>query len=113
MEEYTHTFAKAAESITSLGMAASDAASSFSKFIHGISPIGNEPSPAAIEVIDNRSAYEERIIQQVLARFAQVPIVKHTCHGCGATVELDADKHLFMCRYCGSAYAIGTAQINS
>lgn len=112
MEEYIHTFTNATESIANLGVAVNDAASSFSKFIHGVALSRNEAAPA-IEVIDNRSAYEERIIQQVLARFAQVPIVKHTCHGCGATVELDADKHLFICRYCGSTYAIGTAQINS
>ena len=110
MKEYIYT--NVTESIANLGMAASDAASSFSKFLHGIALSGNEPTQM-VEVLDSRSIDEERIIQQVLERFAQVPIVKHTCHGCGATIEMDADKHLFICRYCGSAYAIGTAQINS
>lgn len=53
----------------------------------------------------------DKIFQEMASRFNKVPIVKHKCHGCGATVEMDADRHLFTCAYCGSAYAIGTAQI--
>lgn len=54
----------------------------------------------------------EEIIAKILERFSKAPIVQHKCHNCGATVEMDADKHIFICRYCGSAYAIGTAHVN-
>ena len=40
------------------------------------------------------------------------PIVEHKYNNCGAPLKMDADNHLFKCRYCGTAYLIGTNQIN-
>lgn len=60
----------------------------------------------------NSSNFSEEIIAKVIERFSKAPIVQHKCHNCGATVEMDVDKHIFICRYCGSAYAIGTAHVN-
>lgn len=53
------------------------------------------------------------IIKDLIAKLSQTPILKHQCHSCGGTIEMDADNHLFRCPYCGSAYAIGTAMVHS
>lgn len=55
----------------------------------------------------------ELIFQEMAKRFNQVPLMEHKCNNCGAVISMDADKHLFTCKYCGSAYAVGTAQIYS
>lgn len=55
----------------------------------------------------------DEIYKMMMSRLERVPIVKHECHGCGAVLELDADKHIFVCKYCGACYAIGTALIKS
>ena len=69
--------------------------------------------------ITHRMAYDvdqnvlDKIFQEMAKRFNQVPIIEHKCNNCGAVISMDADRHIFTCKYCGSAYAIGTAQINS
>lgn len=55
----------------------------------------------------------DEIYQMMVKRLERVPVVKHECHSCGAVLELDADKHIFVCKYCGSCYAIGTQRINA
>lgn len=54
-----------------------------------------------------------QIFQEMAKRFNQVPLMEHKCNNCGAAISMDADRHLFVCGYCGSAYVVGTAQINS
>ena len=36
------------------------------------------------------------IVKDLIAKLSQTPILKHQCHSCGGTVEMDADNHLFM-----------------
>lgn len=52
---------------------------------------------------------EEEVLQRLILRLGKKPLVQHKCHNCGATVELDSEKHIFVCRYCGSAYAVGSS----
>lgn len=40
------------------------------------------------------------------------PLYEHKCQNCGGTVELDYDKAIFICPYCGSHYALNTERIN-
>lgn len=80
--------------------------------------IGPDISNTTFEIQDSISRQVDenimnQIFQEMTKRFSQVPIVSHTCHNCGAKVSMDADKHLFTCGYCGSAYAVGTTQIYS
>lgn len=35
----------------------------------------------------------------------------HNCQNCGATLNLEENKPLFHCRYCGSTYLIGTQRL--
>lgn len=37
----------------------------------------------------------------------------HGCRNCGAQLELDIDKPVVHCKYCGQTYVIGTIQLNS
>jgi DNA-directed RNA polymerase subunit RPC12/RpoP len=37
----------------------------------------------------------------------------HNCANCGATLNIEENKPVFHCKYCGSTYLIGTAQIYS
>jgi DNA-directed RNA polymerase subunit RPC12/RpoP len=37
----------------------------------------------------------------------------HNCATCGATVDIEENKPVFHCKYCGSTYVIGPAQIYS
>lgn len=52
------------------------------------------------------------IVKQVKASMAVKPVLEHKCNGCGATVKMDIDNHIFWCEYCGRTYAIGTTMIN-
>ncbi len=37
----------------------------------------------------------------------------HNCANCGATLDIEENKPVFHCKYCGSTYVIGPAQIYS
>lgn len=37
----------------------------------------------------------------------------HNCANCGAQLEIEENKPVFHCKYCGSTYVIGPAQIYS
>jgi predicted RNA-binding Zn-ribbon protein involved in translation (DUF1610 family) len=37
----------------------------------------------------------------------------HNCTNCGAQLEVEENKPIFHCKYCGSTYVIGTAQVRS
>lgn len=54
----------------------------------------------------------DNIYDYIMKKFSIKPTIEYKCHNCGAVIELDNDKHIFICRYCGSAYAVGTNMIN-
>lgn len=37
----------------------------------------------------------------------------HGCRNCGAKIDVDINKPVFCCKYCGTSYVIGTVQQNS
>lgn len=37
----------------------------------------------------------------------------HGCRNCGAKIDVDINKPVFHCKYCGTSYVIGTVQQNS
>ncbi len=55
--------------------------------------------------------FKENFEKQLLKKLFVHPTFEHKCNNCGGTIELDIDKHIFRCPYCGSVYAIGTSQI--
>ena len=75
-------------------------------------------SPATVDMsgvsnLELSDDIKEKMFTEFMSKLSRVPTVKHECHSCGGTVEFDADKHIFICPYCGSCYAVGTAMINS
>lgn len=52
-------------------------------------------------------------IQKIWERLnTQVSLV-HNCANCGATLQLEENKAIIHCRYCGSTYIVGPARLNS
>ena len=37
----------------------------------------------------------------------------HGCRNCGAKIDVEINKPIFHCKYCGTTYVIGTVQQNS
>ena len=64
------------------------------------------------DIQPNTITLTDDIMKQIIERLSVKPTFKHKCNSCGATLEMDSDKHIFLCKYCGSAYAVGTQMIN-
>lgn len=62
--------------------------------------------------LDLASDIRERLYSEFMDRLSEIPIISHKCNSCGGTVEMDADRHIFVCPYCGTCYAVGTKMIN-
>lgn len=67
---------------------------------------------AAVAFADPVSEEINRLINEAFERFSKAPMYEHTCSSCGGTVEMDVDKAIFICPYCGSHYAVNTSRIN-
>ena len=55
---------------------------------------------------------KQKIMEEIMAQFSYRPLVRHQCHSCGATLDIDANNHIFICKYCGSVYAFDTNMAN-
>lgn len=55
---------------------------------------------------------EEELMKKILKKLSNVPLIQHKCHSCGAMLEVEENKHIFLCKYCGSTYAFDTKMIN-
>lgn len=40
-------------------------------------------------------------------------VMKYNCQSCGAPLDVEQNKPMVHCKYCGSAYVVGPARINS
>ena len=63
-------------------------------------------------ITDTTKSLFEQLYELIMEELSYKPIVEHKCNNCGAPLKMDADNYLFKCRYCGTAYLIGTNQIN-
>ena len=52
------------------------------------------------------------IVENLMKKLSKNPLYEHKCQNCGGTVELDYDKAIFICPYCGSHYALAPNRIN-
>lgn len=59
----------------------------------------------------NNSLKEE--LQKIWDRLNRTVSLVHNCKNCGAKLEIDENKPIFHCKYCGSTYIIGAVQPNS
>ena len=62
--------------------------------------------------IDLCDEIKQELYDEFIHSLSKVPVLEHKCNSCGGIIEMDADKHIFVCPYCGTTYAIGTTMIN-
>lgn len=55
----------------------------------------------------------ENQITEIMKRLNRTVSLVHNCANCGATLNIEENKPVFHCKYCGSTYLIGTTQIYS
>ena len=51
-------------------------------------------------------------LRKLLDELSKNPLYAHKCQNCGGTVEMDYEKAIFICPYCGSHYALKPHRIN-
>lgn len=66
-----------------------------------------------VNSIQNCLEYEINELKDKLKNMNKHISLIHNCANCGATLNIEENKPVFHCKYCGSAYLIGTAQIYS
>lgn len=73
-----------------------------------------EPSISYISPNGDTARLEEEIekLKENMNRKLNITML-HGCRNCGGQVEVDIDKPIFCCKYCGTSYVIGTVQQNS
>lgn len=55
----------------------------------------------------------EKRLKELESKLAKTVSLVHNCANCGATLEVEENKPVIHCKYCGSAYIVGTARIYS
>lgn len=73
---------------------------------YSIVSINDNNFKASINNLENEINF---IIQKMSTHISLV----HNCANCGATLNIEENKPVFHCKYCGSTYLVGTAQIYS
>lgn len=66
-----------------------------------------------IQGFSNLLSSEITKLQKQIENMDKKIFLIHNCANCGATLNIEENKPVFHCKYCGSAYLIGTAQIYS
>lgn len=52
-------------------------------------------------------------LNELKRRVNRTVALVHNCKCCGASLEVNEDKPIFHCRYCGATYLLGSVQPNS
>lgn len=55
----------------------------------------------------------EKRLKELESKLAKTVSLVHNCANCGATLNIEENKPVIHCKYCGSAYIVGTARIYS
>lgn len=72
-----------------------------------------DDEPKCTNVTDTYKSSLDELYERIMTELTYKPIVEHKCNNCGAPLKMDTYNHLFKCKYCGTAYLIGTKQVNS
>ena len=64
------------------------------------------------KIFEHRYELENQITE-IMKRLNRTVSLVHNCANCGAQLNIEENKPVFHCKYCGSTYLIGTAQIYS
>lgn len=71
----------------------------------------NNNEPEVTSITDSYKSSLDELYERIMSELSYKPILEHKCNNCGAPLKMDAENHLFKCRYCGTAYLIGINQI--
>ena len=52
-------------------------------------------------------------LKQIWDRLNKTVSLVHNCANCGARLEVEENKPVIHCKYCGSTYLVGSVQLNS
>lgn len=63
-------------------------------------------------IVDGRSKLDEEI-EKIWERLNKTVTLVHNCANCGARLEVEENKPIIHCKYCGSTYLVGAVQPNS
>lgn len=55
----------------------------------------------------------EKRLKELESKLAKTVSLVHNCANCGATLNVEENKPVIHCKYCGSAYIVSTARIYS
>ena len=55
----------------------------------------------------------EKRLKELESKLAKTVSLVHNCANCGATLNVEENKPVIHCKYCGSTYIVGTARIYS
>lgn len=86
-------------------------------FIKGSSEIIDKRTISTVK-IDGQS-YDIKVpsldaeIKKIWDRLNMQVSLVHNCANCGATLQLEENKAIIHCKYCGSTYIVGPARLNS
>lgn len=64
-----------------------------------------EPHDSSVDVLDK--------LKELEARMNRTVTFVHNCQSCGATLEVEENKQVIHCKYCGGTYLVGTLQLKS
>lgn len=65
-------------------------------------------------LIQTSKVVTEDSLKYLLEEMIQKNVVmKYHCQSCGAPLDVEQNKPMIHCKYCGSAYVVGPARINS
>ncbi len=79
--------------------------------INSISPL-KSPSVQNYDIVNDEQTLKNEI-NKIWEKLNKSVSLVHNCANCGATLEIKENKPVFHCKYCGSTYLVGTAQIYS
>lgn len=55
----------------------------------------------------------EKRLKELESKLAKTVSLVHNCANCGATLEVEENKPVIHCKYCGSTYIVGTTRVYS
>lgn len=77
-----------------------------------ITMLNNDISNFKTTVVTENNSIKQQL-EKIMNKLNKTISLVHNCANCGAQLNIEENKPVFHCKYCGSTYLIGTAQIYS
>lgn len=77
-----------------------------------ITMLNNDISNFKTTIVTENDSIKQQL-EKIMNKLNKTISLVHNCANCGAQLNIEENKPVFHCKYCGSTYLIGTAQIYS